>query len=492
MTLLSRFSPCFAPVAVLLLPTLLVAAPGEVADEPAPPEVRIYLDPGHGGRPENASRRGGAHWDPLKGRFLNVYRYGAEWRAKKAEGGQVVSEQAQALELAKLVRERLEWTHSAEGWKRFEALLSDYGAVLPPYPRLRFRVAMAREDDYRTHPDAKDPVKRKTVNKYFRIFDCPDQYPHKPGGPMRKGRLSHSAAFSPHLQVSLHIDGSDDPRQRGMSALFVPSPEAFETGRQIILGKGKPEQIPRRLRRWWSYRGHARSKLGWLLNDVWTFFTGHGADSSSRKVRTASYIGQRWQHLDWAYAEPVEKAPVQSLEGPFDAPFFQRERSPYEAYRRAGGLEGLGGDNLYAGQELLRFIRYAWWKEYAGGRKAWKEGLTPRKYLPYLQHPTGADWAMPLFSNAVSPFLELGQLLNRYDRFLLTERLPAAADGMAVGIYSLFAGMQVPEVEGVESPRGIPIDWGRYRYPGGGSYFEASHPRHRVKAKARAPEEDAP
>jgi N-acetylmuramoyl-L-alanine amidase len=476
---------CIALLGVLFMPLQAALAASET--EPLVPEFRVFLDPGHGGRPENASSRGGAHWDPLRKRFLNVYRYGAEWRAKKADGGAVISEQAQVLKLAKMVRERLEWTRTEKGWKKFEALLSRYGAVLPPFHRVKFSVAMSRTKDYLTHPATKTKEGRKTVNKYFRIFDCPDKYPYKPGSSLRKGRLSESTAFSPHLQISLHIDGSENPQQRGMSALFVPSPKAFETARQIILGKAKSADIPKLLRRWWSYRGRSRDKLGWLLNDAWTFFTGFGTDSTSRKVRKAAYIGQRWQHLDWAYADPVEAQPRIDLKGPFSGPFFERERAPYETFRRGGGPEEVGGDNLYAGQELLRYIRYAWWKEYAGGKPAWKAKLTPRQFLPSLEHPTGADWAMPLFSNAVAPFLEIGQLWNKYDRFLLTERLPAVADGLVVGIYSLFQGFQVPAVEGVEAPKGLPIDWNHYQLPGGGSYFVASHPRFRQQKIVRAP-----
>lgn len=480
---------------VPLLFALLVLAPSAAPAEgeggspvpDTPPEFRIYLDPGHGGRPERASRVGGAHWDPLQGKFLNVYRFGAEFREA---GGVVVSEQAQVLRLAKLVRERLEWTHTEAGWKRFEGLLSRFGGVLPPFHRLRFQVRLSRENDYETHPSATTKNGRRRVNKYFRIFDSPDQYPHKPGAPLRPGRLSESAAFSPHLQVSMHIDGSVDPKARGMSALFVPSPADFELGRKIILGKIQGTQVPKvpkLLQRYWSYRGPERSKLGWLLNDTWTYFTGYGATSSCKGPDAGSFIGQRWQHVAWAYADAVEAQPRTTLAGSFGGPFFEREASPYEAARRAQGPEEVGGDNLYAGQELLRYIRMAWWKHHQGGAKAWDAGLTPKGLLPPLEKPTGADWAMPLFTNAVAPYLELGQLWNAKDRFLLTEWLEPAADGLAVGLYSLAAGFQVPPAEDVEAPRGLPIDWERYRMPDGKSYFEASHPRFQTRQIAGPP-----
>lgn len=463
-----------------LLPSLslaLAAAAGVVA---APPTFRVFLDPGHGGKPENQSRRGGAHWDPLQGKFLNYYRYGSEYRAKKKDGGFVISEQGQVLELAKLVRERLHWTHSDEGWARFQALLSDFGGVLPPFRRVRFETRLARENDYATHPEAG----RRDINRHFRIFDSPAAYPHKPGGPMMPGRLSNSAAFSPHIQVSLHIDGSTNNWQRGMSALFVPGPDHLERARQVALGKVEASTFDARIKRYWSYRGPYRTKVGWMLNDMWTYYTGFGADQSGKELHEKGYIGQRWQHVDWAYADPVEAAPRKSLAEYPPGPFFDREKSRFELVRRSGGPEEVGGDNLYAGQELLRFIRYAWWKDYQGSGKAWAEDLPPKKYLPPHEKPTAADWAMPLFTNAVAPFLELGQLQNWKDRYLLTDKLEAAADGLAVGLYSLAVGLPLPPVDGVAAPRGLAIDWDRYRMEGGGTYFEASHPRNRRRLMA--------
>ena len=462
---------------------LILALAGAAGLAAAPPTFRIFLDPGHGGKPENQSRRGGAHWDPLQGKFLNYYRYGSEFRAKKKDGGYVISEQGQVLKLAKMVRERLQWTHSDEGWGRFQSLLSEFGGVLPPFRRVRFDVQLAREHDYTTHPDAG----RRDVNKHFRIFDGPASFPHKPGGKMIPGRLSKSAMFSPHFQVSLHIDGSTNNWQRGMSALFVPGPKHLEKARMVALGKAEAKTIDPLVKRYWSYRGGYRTKVGWMLNDMWTYYTGFGADQSGKKLREKGYIGQRWQHLDWSYADPVEASPRKSLKEFPPGAFFAREAGRFEAVRRSDGPEKVGGDNLYAGQELLRFIRYAWWREYQGGGKAWAEDLPPKKYLPPLEKPTAADWAMPLFTNAVAPFLELGQLQNWKDRYLLSSKLEVAADGLAVGLYSLAAGLPLPPVDGVAAPRGLAIDWSRYRTEGAGTYFEASHPRNRRRLMASPP-----
>lgn len=456
-------SPSLRGPALLLLVLLLGGSPGPVPA--APPVHRIFLDPGHGGKPENQGKSGGGHFDPLTGRFLNVYRYGTEVR--RASG--TISEQAQVLALAKLVRERLEWTRSDAGWTRFAALLARYGGLPPPYPRHAFEVRLARENDYLTHPEAG----KKGINRHFRIFDSPSALPWKPGQPMTPGRASAASQFAAELVVSLHIDGSLDPDLRGMSALFVPSPRDFELGRQLALGKVSSRAIHPKVRRWWQNRGSARTKTQWLLNDVWTYFTGFGSLPGGKAIDEKGWIGQRWNHLAWAYAERPEPEPRKSLDGPFTGPFWERERSRFELQRRHGGPEEVGGDNLYAGLELLRFIRYGLWKDYAAGGASFGKSLKPEELLP-IEHPVCTDWAVPLFTNAVSPYLELGQLLNAKDRFLLTDKLPIVADGLAVGIYSLFAGLPVAAVDGMECPRGLPVPWERYKLPDGRTWFEAA------------------
>ncbi len=454
-------APAAAPV-----PTQTPAPTPAATAAPAPAAFRVFLDPGHGGKPEPASTRGGAHFDPLSGRFLNVYSYGTEYRAP---GGIVISEQQQVLALARKIRERLDWTRTEDGWERFQALLARFGAVLPPFHRVMFETRLSRENDFRSHPDAG----RRDVNKHFRIFDSPSRIPWDPSVPMQEGRLSKAAAFAPDLLLSLHIDGSRNRQQRGMSALFVPSHADFELARRIALGTAKPTDVAKKLRHWWKYSGHGRDKTQWMLNDCWTYFTGYRSDPSGSRADLESYIGQRWQHVRWAYAEDVEAPPRTSLAGPFTGRWFERERSAYEGFRRGEGPEELGGDNLYAGQELIRFLRYALWKDYSDGGTAFAKDLTPRELLPPHEKPTGSDWAMPLFTNAVAPYLELGQLWNSKDRFLLTEKLDVMADALAVGIYSLVTGFATPQLEGVDSPKGVRIEWERYRLPDGRTWSEA-------------------
>jgi hypothetical protein len=49
---------------------------------------------------------------------------------------------------------------------------------------------------------------------------------------------------------------------------------------------------------------------------------------------------------------------------------------------------------------------------------------------------------MPLNVNAINHFIELGYLNRRIDRHTLLNRQDEIAEGVAVGIYSLLAGMK--------------------------------------------------
>ena len=79
-------------------------------------------------------------------------------------------------------------------------------------------------------------------------------------------------------------------------------------------------------------------------------------------------------------------------------------------------------------QELLRFVRYALWKELREGKAAPRPAFdrTPRSARelmgPHL-HPTGADWALPWLVNSVVAYLELGYISNDRDLALLTKRI---------------------------------------------------------------------
>lgn len=452
------------------------------ADAPAaaspPISLRVVLDPGHGGRPEGRSARGGAHFDPYTGRFLNDYRWGVERRM----GGQLWSEHQAMLMLARKIRRRLELTASDEGWADFQALVRRVTGVEGDLPRVSLDCLLTRDCSYRDHPER---ATTKDLNRYFRLFDSPLEYPWTPGGAMYPGRLSKIARAAPDLVVCLHTNGAQSKRLRAQQSLYAPSFEHFEGVRTAILA-GKALDLPsdEPVTASWLVHDASRSRVQWMLNDTWTYFTGYGCDATGQTTDPAVDIGVRHDDLQWAYRTvPRPAARRTDLAGPFTGSFWDRERSSMERRRRSGGPEGRGGDNLFAGEELIRFMRHALWKDFLargqafGGNVTVEDGMTAGRYLgPHLD-PVAADWAVPIFTNAVTAYLEVGYLTNDRDAWLLSSRLDVVADGLAVGIYSLARGAAVRRLPGLRTaPRGRAIDWGAYRSQEGTAWSEQARP----------------
>lgn len=472
--------PTTAPASSYDLASIVRPAPSSEAptsSEPSPPprkavgppRFRVVLDPGHGGKPEPADRSGGAHWDPVAKRFWNPYRFGCAHR----EGRKTLTEHALVLDLALRVEKLLALTLSDPGWMRFRQLLSRHGVPMggKDWPRALLDTRLSRRSDYKSHPKRRE----KNVNRFFRLFDSPESFPATMKTPIHPGRISQINAWAPQLVVCLHINGAANPKLRGMNALFVPSHAIFEEARKVIVGKAKKMSRQARLvKRFWRFADSSRTKRGWMFNDTWTYFTGCGAVPNGRTQDPSVNVSMRWNQLSWAYRDPIMPPVPESLDRDFNGPFWTRERSEAEKQRRSGGAEGLGGDNLLAGQELLRYVRKSLWLDYENrGVSFASREVSPRTYLGPHHAPTAADWAMLLFSNAVVAYLELGYLSNSSDRWLLTRRADVIAEGLAVGIYSLCMGLQPRLHSEVPAPRGLAIDWKRYSGHGT-SHFEAA------------------
>ena len=79
---------------------------------------------------------------------------------------------------------------------------------------------------------------------------------------------------------------------------------------------------------------------------------------------------------------------------------------------------------------------------------------------------------MPLYLNAVTAFMELGYFNRPHFRHILTSRQDEIAEGVAVGVYSLLAGMEVRGGQRGATPRGKRIDLDKYRDSNKESYFD--------------------
>jgi hypothetical protein len=219
-----------------------------------------------------------------------------------------------------------------------------------------------------------------------------------------------------------------------------------------------------------------------MCNDTWTYFTGYGSSVDGKKLCTSTDIGSRYQDLQWKYRSLKRTPRTTSLDHEFTGPFWNKERSLWEQHRRSGGLEGYGGDSLYAGMELVRFAKLALWKDKLSHmRKELKKNVSKQfvtsksveNYLGPNHRPVAADWAVPLFSNAVTAFLEIGYITNKKDFRILRNKLDIIADGIAVGIFSLVNGLKIMKLkEFNDLPKAKAVNWKAYKIKDRGSFFQ--------------------
>ena len=530
---LARVIACFVPLALSFCLVLFLedkisrwfapfTAPSPVAsasaEAPGPAtkkrkasnrdHFRVLLDPGHGGRGEHKGPVSGDDWDPAVGEFLTGYLNGGSRIVNKI----TYTEHEVTLALGKRVKMWLDRTADDRHWPEFEALIKSYQDMQKmPVRRVWIDCQVTREYSYLDHPDAANP----NVNKYFRMFDGPDTVPYVAGAPLYPGRLSKINQTAADLLLDLHINDSFQPGLRGARALFVPPFAVYDTFRQAILNQKPWDEVHNSpYFNTWAFGRPPGQHRAELSDDVSRYFLdGAGAKLTRQKTGRADRI--RWRYRT---DPPVER---HDLNGRFDGPYWDRERSVYEGYRRAGGVEEVGGDNLYSGQELVRFLRYALWRDFLkrpgplpfpaqpvhGGKgpvvdpdapppgqqaapvdpsagasvapmtTAYGLPFAPEAYLGRHGTPQCDDWLVSLYTNSVAAYLEVAYLSNPADLWLLDNKLDVIAEGIAVGVYSLLTGLKVKDLPGLPSPRGAPVDWDRYYdTPWGRSWFDMARP----------------
>ena len=425
-------------------------------------EFTVVLDPGHGG----VGKPNDDKWDLVRGKYIQAYAAGTRHRK--------VSEAAVALALAKRVRTYLELTTTDEGWQKFEALLREF-SPLEKFTRISFKTVMTREDGWQSrglpssHPD---------VNAPYRLYDYPD--PERPGR-MKPGRISMINAHKPSLILSLHLNPAYGGHKGGMAAVLTPGYRTFNLIRNISLGKrpvSRFNKLPWR-ETWLMWEPGWRQYEG-ARSDTWIYFHGYWAYRNKPGTWLKRYRGYRYNMVSWPYADKTgweKEARKHKAGGPYSrrhedfrptGPFWDRERGKAEDWRREGGPAGYGGDNHYASDELLRYVQYGV-RKFRPARR--KPGGIGRILKPYV-----STYSLPTFTNAICAYLEIGFLNRARDRSLLTNDRDAVARSLAVGVYSLFAGLKLRSGTeyGPYRPRARPIDFARYENLSGGNYFEAA------------------
>lgn len=422
-----------------------------------PPRYTVVIDPGHGGTNQSPYEEFGDKFDPISGKFLEKYKPGATDKNRV--------EREIALELSKELKKVLDLTQTEVGFKEFQKIAAKYSKTkLKP---ILFDSQLTREDDYSmfTWKEGEDQ------NHKYRLYDFPD----KKTGKKVLGRLSLINQAKPYLVVSIHLNPSYPGHSGGMAAVIAPPYKVFQNIRLISNGKAKPSSFNKsHWRNWLQFVG------GWnhlenAMTDTWIYFHGYWSNKSGTKTDLSQFAGYRQNMVTWKYAdipgwEELAKAggrgPYAKSHSDFIArgKFWNRERGQGERWRRDGGLEKFGGDNLYASNELLRFVQY-------GLRDQVREKSAPAKLGP-IQPPYISTYSLPTYTNAICAFLEIGYIDNDRDMKYLLENPRVVAESLAVGVYSLFRGIKPIRKKGIPyTPKGKKLGFEKYETIGGSNYF---------------------
>lgn len=418
------------------------------------PTYRVILDPGHGGIAKHPMSVHGDRYDTIRGRYLETFKEGASRRS--------LHEHILVYDIARRAERLLSGLAPGGDAKRFFRVLSKYTKRAPRTIYIETGMSRGKSITEEEADLVEDP------NAPFRLFDYPDA-----SGSIQKGRISRINQARPHLVVSLHMAAAGPRDYEGMNPVIIPPHGLLQKGFEYLRGERDDSAFFRRSPyRDWFIEDTSRSDFSWFLNDTSLYFTGYPL-RRNRETDFTRFRGYRYNMVDWSYADDPgwEHAARHNIRSSRyarrvddfvpEGRFWDRERSTCENFRRDGGEEGFGGDNAYAAYEIIRYICYS-------------------LHLSDDDHPTQKPgksyvsvWIMPLHINAVNAFIELGYLNRKRDRHLFTKRRNEIAEGIAVGIYSLCAGLEVKEGDYKYAPRGKRIDFGRYRLPDGSNYFDA-------------------
>lgn len=423
--------------------------------------IRVLLHAGHGGRKISPNKVYGDKWSPVKQHYLTPYYEGAIHENSK--------ENEITYKIVKSVQKIFQNLSNINGKRKFENLLREFNHNKLLEENIIIDIQLARETDFYTSyfQHQEDP------NAIYRLYDYPDSKKKE----VKAGILSKINKLKPHLIISVHLDTLNTPGFGSMYSIITPGYSTYKLGKKYLLEKNikKRNQYYIQFQKSgytnWFMNDTARTPFSSFLLDVCSYFTGNWCDYPPLSLKNTKYLGYRYNMLQWRYAdlgdwkklakEGVANTPYSGNIKTFlekDSLFWKRERSKEEEYRRENGFEGIGGDNLYASQELLRYIRTHFYLSGAEPNK---------KKIPKLDKPITSTWSLPTYTNAIHAFLELGSVKNIHDkkRFDLSYQLYSEA--IAIGIYSLIYSMKPIKIDLDASPKGKKINFSKY-----GTYFQ--------------------
>lgn len=426
-----------------------------------PESYIVVIDPGHGGRNITPFSSYGDKFNPLTGKYGDTFKDGAYHKG--------LYESEEVYDIASRVQGLLKLTHTEAGRKKFYKILKKYSKN-PPYPNQPIKVFLSRKANYIEHYK----TIKHDINAPYRLYD----YPDIKTGELKDGRITRINKLHPHLVLSIHLNAGYNPKHGRMGSVITPSYYTFKKAidyvRSSTAGRKK---IKKRFEKGsynnWMPSCRMGSHFESFLCDSWIYFTGFWSNKSGTGANTRVFRGYRYNMVSWNYKDGdrwITKAArhLKNTSYSIDlrhfkakGPFWEREKSKYEFYRREKGLEGYGGDNLYAGNEVLRYVRKALLVNHVDSRKT----------LPELDRPYLSTWSVPTYINAISAYLELGYLTSTRDHKRVRTKKWVYTEGIAVGIYSILYSMPQPKGNHkIQMPVGKKLNLAKY-----GDHFLDAH-----------------
>jgi N-acetylmuramoyl-L-alanine amidase len=409
---------------------------------------RIAIDPGHGGIAKGKAF--GDKYDPISKKYLETYKEGT--RSGDYRESEIV------IPIAKELKKILDSTKTSNS--QLPALLKSFSN--DEYQPIQFETIITREDtvDFNQNFES-DP------NEKYRLYD--DINPET--GKKRLGRISRINQFKPHLIVSIHLNPASKKEPGGMACVLTPNYIVFDTLRKISNNELSQEVFNNSVYSHWLVSTHGWTPLQNAIGDAWIYFHGYWSNKRGNKTDEDRFEGIRQNMITWNYADTGfwDKEINRDIPGPYarthdlfreEGLFWDREKSTFEQFRRGSTWNSLDGDNHTACKELLGFARL-------GQKIISKKSEYIKMKKPYL-----SAYSLPTFTNAIVAYLEIGYINRKSDRDRLIQNRNNTASSLAIGIYSLFKGVNIKSKLEYTYPTGKPLEWGKYNLPNGKTYFE--------------------
>lgn len=395
----------------------------------------------------------------VAGRYLEPYKNGAAYNG--------YTEMDIVLDIGMELKELLDLTKTKKGFKKFQSYIKLFSNSDAPW--IKLDTDMTRKDSYLDHKYREKDDK----NAKYRLYD----YPDFATGEIKPGRISWINSQTPHMVISLHINDMGSRKnydKGGMGVVLSPSYQTFDLLKNISEKKIEPDEFLRsHWNNWMVFQGKW-TPLENAIADAWIYFHGYWPTKKGDKVDLERFEGYRYNMVTWKYKDDEGwENGVGKIEGPYSLThelfrpigrFWDREKSRPETMRREGGFEGFGGDNHFAGAELLRYVQY--------GLRLQVNSKVDRYVEPNpILKPYISTYSLPMLINAISAYIELGDIRSERDIYYLTKKKKKIAVALAVGIYSLFQGLEVKELSIPYVPKGKRIEFEKYVTKTGESYF---------------------